>query len=307
MTVGNIIEAEDYNRIRNKIIAVLGNGGTNPNTGSADPTFGYGQSLQSSVVALGQKVSKQQWDNLRWDIFNTRTHQTSAVPGIQEVTTNSKIQATVLDYEGFADSAISDRLNIGNNQFAIEPGTVRSRNFAWSVQATCTATVAFANANQARFFFNTGGQIRLSSSFTPNTTTAQHTSWQNLLIAVGTQTIDQSIFYNLTNTNVVIYTNSASGIYEDNNFQLRARCNVANNSGGTATQVIIQAVWTDGYTDPDLAFGRPTGAWVLPEDIVDGNLSLTLQQRRATTIIQPGTSPFVIASPTYSTTDITGT
>ena len=302
MTVGKIIEAEEYNKIRNKIAQVLGPGGTNPLTSVADPQFGYGQNLQSSTVALGNTVTKSQWDNLRWDIFNARVHQTSSTPSIQAVTTNSKIQSTILAYEGFADSAIAERFNIGANQFAIESGTVRSRNFSWSVQVSCEATMQFSNAAQARYFFNSGGQFLISSSFSPNVSSAQHTAWVNLLNSVGTQAVDRSRFYSLTNSNVQFYVNSSSGIYANNNFRLFARSNVANNANGTATQVIIRAQWTDGYTDPD----PPGGLQFPPDDVVNGTLSLTLQQRRATTVLQPSGSLFNIASPTYSTTNITG-
>ncbi len=304
MTVGKKIEAVDYNRIRNKIIAVFGPGGTNPNTNSADPSFGYGQSLQSSAVVISNKVTKQQWDNLRWDIFNARFHQTGTAPAIVAVTANSKIQASVLNYESLADTAVAQRLNVSAGLTAIETGASRSRNFQWKNQASCTVTVTFSNAAQTRYFFNSGGQIRFATSYVKNITNAQNNSWETLLAAVGTQAFASNRIYTLTNSYVSWYTSSASSPYGANNFQLQALCNVANNSNGTANQITFRALWTDGYVDPP---GGEPGQFP-PEDGVDGTLSLTVTQRRATGgTLQPTNTPFTISSPTYAISTITGT
>jgi hypothetical protein len=305
MTVGNKIVAADYNRIRNKIIAVFGPGGTNPNTNSADPSFGYGQVLQSSAVAISNTVTKQQWDNLRWDIYNARFHQTGAAPAIVAVTANSKIQASVLNYEGFADTAITERLNVSAGLTAIETGTSQSRNFQWKNQVLCTVTVTFANAAQTRYFFNSGGQIRFASGFVKNITNAQNNTWETLLAGAGTQVFASDRIYTLTNSYITWYTTpTAASPYGANNLQLQALCNVANNSNGTANQITFRAVWTDGYVDPD----PPGSSQFAPDDLVNGTLSLTVTQRRATGgTLQPTNTPFTISSPSYTISAITGT
>ena len=70
--------ATDYNTIQKKIAAVLGIGGTDPNTNLADNTFGYNQSVLSNQVSVNAKVSSNQWSNLRTDILKSRQHQTGA-------------------------------------------------------------------------------------------------------------------------------------------------------------------------------------------------------------------------------------
>lgn len=301
MTVGKLIESEDYNRIRNKISAVLGSGGTNPNTGLSDPRFGYGQALQSSAVIDGDKITKSQWDLLRWDIYNSLFHQTSSVPALQTVTANSKIQSTILNYETFADTAITNRLNVGAGQTAIEGGTsttgaTTSRNFTWTSTASCTVTINFASAATARHFFNTGGRIRFSSSFVKSLTNDQNIAWENLLSATGIQSFNHSVFYTLTSSYTPWYTTTSSAPYGSNNYQLQALVNVPNNSNGTATQITVRAVWTDGYTDP----GPPA-----PGDSVQGTLSLTASQIRAVSLIQPAGTPFLNAGPSsYSISTI---
>ena len=303
MTVGKKIEAIDYNRIRNKIIAVLGPGGINPNSGAASPGFGYGQSIQSSSVSIANKVSKSQWDDLRWDIYNCLFHQTATVPAIQSVTTNSKIQSTILNYETFADTAIANRFAAALSNLAPEGGTSStgastSRNFAWSSAATCTVTVAFSNATTARYFFNSGGKIRFASSFVKSLNNSQNIAWENLLSDVGTQAFGGNTFYTLTSSYQNWYTSPPrSTPYNSLSFQLDALVNVANNSAGTASQITFRARWIDNYTDP----GPPA-----PGDSVEGTLSLTASQLRAVTSRQPSGTPYSITGPSsYNISTIT--
>jgi hypothetical protein len=302
MTVGKKIESVDYNRIRNKVIAVLGPGGTNPNTSSADPSFGYGQTLQSSAVTINDKISKSQWDALRWDLYNARFHQTATVPAIQSVTSNSKIQATILDYETFADAAVTNRFTAASANLAPEGGTVstgasRSQSVSWSNTISCTVTVNFSSSAAARYFFNTGGRIRFSSSFVKTLNNSQNIAWENLLSSVGTQSFGGSTFYTLTSSYATWYTSPPlSTPYGALSYRLQALVNVANNSNGTATQITFRAQWVDGYTDP----GPPD-----PGDLVQGTLSLTASQLRAVGTLQPAGNLFSVAGPTsYSISTI---
>jgi len=305
MTVGKIIEDVDYNRIRNKIAQVLGPGGTNPLTGAANPNFGYGQNLQSSTVSLGNTVTKEQWDNLRWDIVNARVHQTGSVPSIQTVTANSKIQASVLNYESIADAAITNRLTVAPSNLAPEGGTPSTgasttRTLSWSTTVTSTVTVTFASAAQARYFFNAGGKIRFGSTFVRSLNNAQNISWENLLTGPRIITFDVSFFYALTSSFTspagLRVTATPTVPYGVNRWQISPRVNVANNSNGTATQIIFRSEWIDAYVDP----GPPA-----PGDLVQGTLSLVVDQQRPIGTLQPDNDSFLIAGPTsYSITSI---
>jgi hypothetical protein len=66
MPVNDIITQAEYNNIRNKVIGVLGTGSGNS---------GYGQPLNSSAVALGTRVTVNEYANLRFDIINAWVHQ----------------------------------------------------------------------------------------------------------------------------------------------------------------------------------------------------------------------------------------
>jgi hypothetical protein len=258
MPAGDLISATDYNNIRNKIIAILGAGSGNQ---------GYGQTVQSSTVAIGNTVTKAQWDLLRFDIFNTLLHQTGTSPTVSSATVGNVITfgATqpVNQYDTLSDTATTNRFNIGTGRFLENIGiATKSQEISWSMGAQSTATITFSNSNQARYFFNSGGKIKVRVSRSGGATTDQNTSWSSLLTSAGAITLgsqlpstgftplDGTNFYKLTNTFQRIFTITASSPYAANRYSIDARCNVTNNSAGTATTVFIRAVLDDPYIDP---------------------------------------------------------
>jgi hypothetical protein len=285
--VGQLIEADDYNTIRNKIVNVIGTGAGNS---------GYGQTAQSSLVTQGATVTANQWNSLKWDIFNALLHQDGVTPTIVSATAENVIKYGAgepnFQYTTLTDRAIDNRFNLGTGQFAIEAGIVASQAVSFSVQARVTITVNFNTADQARYFFNSGGSIRFTSTRTGGANTSQNTAWTNLLSSVGTRSFDGNSsgvnFYTLTNVEQVWFNQQPSGIYGVNEYKISVSCNQSNNTTGGATQLFFKVEWIDRYTDP----GPP-----LPNDVVDGTLSLIVDQVKATGVLQPTGNPFLIAGP----------
>lgn len=311
MSVGTEIQDSDYNAIRKKIIAVMGNGGINPLTDQSDATFGYGQSLVSSDVSAGQNISKDQWDALRFDILNARIHQDGATPSIVLAVRGQPIRFGVAHpntaYNSQSDIAITNKFNLGAGQFVIDSGTVQARSTAWNSSVSATATVTFSSSDFARWFFNSGSKIRINSSRSGGSATAQNSAWSNLLNSVGIielGAITSSVgYYSLTNVNQILRTQTATSPYSSNSFTVRVRSNVANNSNGGATQLIFLLSWVDNYVDP----GNNPQDNPNTNDVVDGNLSFTIEEQRASGILQPsGTGAFIINRPSYSSTAIVG-
>jgi hypothetical protein len=124
-----------------------------------------------------------------------------------------------------------------------------------------------------------------------------------LLSSVGTRSFDGNSpsinFYTLTNVNQVLVTQQSSGAYSSNQYKISVRSNVANNSTGTATQLIFTVEWLDAYVD-----SFPSNP---PFDVVDGTLTLIVDQIRAVGVLQPTNQPFAIVGPTYSASSITTT
>jgi hypothetical protein len=182
----------------------------------------------------------------------------------------------------------------------------------WKDEISATLTVSFANSNQARWFFNSGGEIRVQSSRTDGRSDAQNNAWSALLNSAGVRAFGAVIpntgfsplngrnFYRLTNTFQEFYRLTDSSPYTANRYVLEARSNVANNSTGTATSVDIRVRFIAGYTDPG-PLGPP-----FTNDEIDGTFSITVTEKRADGSLIPS-GRFTVTRPTYSITSITGT
>jgi hypothetical protein len=315
MSKGNQIPASDYNAIRKKIVAVMGNGGINPNNNQPDAKFGYGQPLASSEVAAGQIINKNQWDALRFDLLNARIHQDGVTPSIVQAIRGQPVifgsSQPNTSYDSQANIAISNRFLLGAGQFVIDSGSITTRTNSWKNSISLTSTVSFGSADQARWFFNSGSKIRISSTRSGGANTAQNNSWTSLLNTVGIVEFGAATtplgFYNLTNVNQNLRQQSSTSPYAANNYRIQARSNIANNSNGGATILTFTITWTDGYVDPDILLGRPDGNFISPDDQVDGTLTLIVEEQRASGTLQPaGIGAFIIARPTYSATAIAG-
>ena len=290
------ISSLDYNAIRNTAVALLG-----PGLGSR----GYGQTIASSAVTSGNTILKNHWDLLRYDLINVKVHQDGFEPPIITLQSGDVVRYGAsnpnTNYETIAAQADLARFNIGANQSIISSKATTSYSSDWNTQASCTLTIAFSTANEARYFFNSGGKIQFFSSRSAGSSTQQNNAWTELLAAVGTQsfgggTPSLANFYTLTSSYQTFYQLAQSTPYSNNYCQLAALCNVADNSAGTATSVTFRITWQDDYVDP----GSPA-----PGDSVDGTLTIAISELKATRTLIPSGSPFTITSPSYSLSSIT--
>jgi hypothetical protein len=262
---------------------------------------GYGQTLLSSSVAFGNTVTKAQWDNLRFDIFNARLHQDGLAPTIVNAVSGQPVRFGAghpnNQYNTQADTAIANKFNIGTGQFVVESATSATRSTAWNSSLTATVTVTFSTADQARHFFNSGSKVRCASSRTGGTASPQNSSWSNILDTAGTVAFGGNTavlnFYNLTNSYQTFFNLTSSAPYSANQYRIEVVSNVADNSVGGATVLTFRVTYTDTYSNSP--------------DNVDGTLTLTVDELRASGTLQPlGTGPFVITRPGYSISGISG-
>jgi hypothetical protein len=309
MAVNDTIKNSDYNSIRSKVLTILG-------SGNAD--YGYGQNLVSSDIAVGNKVTINEWSALRWDIVTTRVHQSGSVPSVLTVEDGNTIRYSAVDapvttYDTLADTLTTDRFSLGAGQFAVSvPSAPSTRSAAWINSLSCTVQFYWQNANQARWFFNSGGQVRVTASRSGGAATQQNTSWTSLLSsagvvsfggnnpATGTSPATGTNWYRCTNSFQTYYSASSSSPYGSNSYQLQARtADVPSNASGTSASGEIRLVFTDGYTDP-----YPPDA---TSDTVDGTLTVSVDLVFATGIRYPiGTGNFTVTQPTVAISGITG-
>jgi len=297
-SVGSDILSTDLNTLRNTVAEVLG-------TGVA--SYGYGQSVESYTVLSGQVAAKSDFDAIRYDLVSIYIHQTNENPTLTFAQTNLPIRAGAGDpinqYASLANTVRNNRFDVAPGQLTISTIGTKTYTSSWSTAAEATLAVNFSTADEARYFFNTGSKIRFTTSRTGGTASSQNNAWTNILDNAGAQVFGAGTdpiinFYTLTNSYQTYYSLSTSTPYSANNYILEARCNVANNATGTATQLEIRVRLSDNYVDP----GAPP-----PGDLVDGTITITAEEVKATGILKPSDDPFTIAAPTYTFSSITAT
>jgi hypothetical protein len=330
MAVDDKIRTPDYNDIRNQVIGILGTGAGNS---------GYGQSVRSSAVTDLTRVSVNEWGNLYYDILNCYVHQTGAAPA----SPSSAVEGALVrfstttqpysQYNTFAGVITSSKFSIaGSQSFTTSKGSGSQTwpgayGSYWVSRIQSLVTVGFTTADKARGFFNSGCEIRFTSSRsggtasptnTANVGWQQNQSWTNFLATVaprfggnfpntGIDPNDGSNFYRLSNAFVTPFYNvSASSPYGSNSFKVWARTpDIADNSSGGATTIQFLVEWVDAYTDPVPGGGLPASSFP-PGDGVDGTVTLSCSTLEATGVLQPvGTGNFTVESPTVSIGTIT--
>jgi hypothetical protein len=308
MAVNDKIYKTDYNDIRNKVVSVLGTGTSN---------YGYGQPVRSAAVSESDRVTINEWANLYYDILNCYVHQTGSAPGspssaVENATIAYRSTQPNYQYNDYANTLVTNRFDIHASQSYTTAVGTTSRTWPgiygsyWNSTISCTVTATWPTAAAARYFFNSGGEIRFSSSLTGSTANAQTISWSTLLTGAGTKTFggnkpftgtvpaDNQNFYRLTNTYSVWTSTTGSGAYTANNWRISARSNVLNNSTGTATQIEFLIQWIDGYVDPFPAIAENPP----PGDEVYGTVNLSVSLLTATGTLQPvGTGSFTVTQP----------
>ena len=298
------IVASDYNTLQQRVAKLLG---------TVSATFGYGQTVISSPVFQGNTITAAQWDDLRNDILSVKIHQTGSTPTIRNIAVGDLIDDTSADpkvqYNTLLSTAEAERFELAVSQSQITALTPKTFSSVWSNSAEMTITATFSTANEARYFFNSGGAIRIESNRTGGSVSLQNSAWSDLLDIVGSQSFSANPvlavnFYTLTNNYQTFYQLSSSAPYTSNTYKLQAKCDVADNSTGTAKVVTVKVLLEDDYVDPDIGSGSPDV--YPPDDQVDGTLTIESTEIKASGFLQP-TGNFTITSPSFTISNITAT
>ena len=181
MTIGvnNVISGSDYISIKTIVDAVYGTG-----TGQT----GYGQTISSPDVISGQVISYLEWDALRNDMIACRQHQTGIPVGIKAPNENGYVAGQNLivptynpimivsamlaqQYYDFANIINTNKLLLNSSNSTTSATNTATYTTDWN--GTLVQHIQFSGqlsadtkANNIRYFFNSGGIIKLSTAFT---------------------------------------------------------------------------------------------------------------------------------------------
>lgn len=268
-----LIQDTDYNNLvggnpvttSGKLNTVWATGGT---------TAGYGQTALANV-AVGGKVAASDWANLVNKTANSASHQGTSITAVTAPASGGTI--TYL-------SAIPTNLTtIYNSRLnAASQGSTTANSVStvstWADKATWTHTVTFASGDAARYFFNAGGQLKITcshptgtginlllnnlasnigtvalSSPTSGAVTIAGTSYNGVTKVGGggnAPTISTNTgYYALTTANASIFTQTAStgpSGYLSTNINITVKSNgTQGTNGDTGSIITIYTTWDE--------------------------------------------------------------
>lgn len=176
----NSVEAVDFNGL------VGGNPTATANTLNAtwstgSGNAGYGQTAEANV-AVGNTVTASSWANLVNRTASAASHQGSTISTVTAPSTGSTV-AFIAAVPTNLQTIYTNRRN------AAAQGTTTSNTqttvVAWGDYANFSFTCSFANGNAARYFFNAGGQLKMTCSHS-NVTAGINSAFNTLATATGT-------------------------------------------------------------------------------------------------------------------------
>lgn len=175
-----LIQAQDFNTL------VGGNPTATANTLNAtwatgSGAAGYGQTAVANV-AVADTVAASSWNALVSNTASAATHQGSSITSVTAPTVGTVV-THVAAIPTNLQTIYTNRLNA-----ATQSGTTANtatRGTTWSAALTFTHTATFANSNAARFFFNSGGQLKMTVSHA-NNAAGINLLFNNLASNVGT-------------------------------------------------------------------------------------------------------------------------
>lgn len=239
--------------------------------GTGSLSRGYGQTTFGASKNVGDTITANDFNNIRYDLLNASAHQNGTAAAL---TLAGNVAGDIINstdpnaFIPYASTVDSDRFNCHSSRKSTASAGNNSRTSSWASSVSAVYTLNFSSANQARYFWNGGGRIRFASSRTGGAASAQNTSWSNLLSSAGTQEFGGAAVYSWGTGSTSLYSVASSAPYASNTYAISVSLNAA---AGSATAFNFTLTWSDPYVDPSP--GNPPA----PEDIVDGTLSYSVE------------------------------
>lgn len=318
--IGQKITPTDYNTF----VGSNGSGSAYPSSAAATGIIGgiygigygdrgYGQTgVTLSTLTSSSRINAQAWTNLRTALATCLNHQSGSLPATLPPASKLSVGQRIEAHESSAPTSDSYDINslisqIDTNRFNTNSGSSMTltgnahtitRSGAWNSTITGEVNVTFSSTNHARYFFNSGGQLRLLGAQPGGT--SQDSNWNNVLKnIVGTVSLSAngttrsgtggtasgSIgYYQLTTSYQTIYngTNIGTGAYASNDVLIQALVNNAPSNGGPGNVIRFRIRLTDQHSN----------SWF---DSVASGTNFVFSHLRATVHLSG------ISAPTYST------
>lgn len=272
---GGIIQASDFNTFAGSTSVAAASSAAAQNTAGYLYGVGYGdRGYGQNVVTLSPKVAGQTIDAADWYNIRSILSTLSSHQGLLLTMPPVASSGTSIAYSQYYSTALSA---LDGNRFATNSGgsmsltsnaLVQTRGSAWggggNTGISSASIATFASEDAARYFFNSGGEIRLSLSHPSGS--AQDINWNSGLANIGTiafrahgttrsgtYTTPYSIgYYELTTANQVILSGVVgTSVYSANTVTVYARANaITGANGAKGYQIIFTVVLQDAHINP---------------------------------------------------------
>lgn len=294
-STGELIQAADFNTFVGNPSNSTATNTLNTMWGIGSGNAGYGQT-GIPQVGVGNTVSHTDWANL----LNTTTMIASQQNTTLGATSSPGQGLTISPLANVAtnlSTTYTNRLNAAAQ--STSTSTVTTYNNTWSSAITFTHTVTFDGANQARYFFNSGGQIALtfahpsgtginamfnllgiasgtiimSSPVSTNTATIAGTSYRGINKVGGSGTpatlLQTAGYYSLNTVNQEVFKQLGTGTpsgYTGSYISVNVKSNGANIAGtGDAGSVLtFTTLWDEVPNGLTVSSGTNTTLTIRP-------------------------------------------
>ncbi|RLA12419.1 MAG: hypothetical protein DRQ60_08700 [Gammaproteobacteria bacterium] len=283
---GQIIEAsnsttDDFNELAALINEVYGDSHSGDHA-VATGTFGYGQSPEIATVAAGDVITAAQWTEIFSSLAKCANHQgtpVGAIPGL--VTTGDIIN--IFDSPNGTNDLIND---IRTNKLLIDPSEAaitlggskhsETRSTSWTSSVTHEFDVEFTDEDEARHFFNAGGEIHWSGQYSPGGSeeSGEEADWALELSNMGT------VAFNYNNTTAGAGATFGIGYYDIiETYQTIADKSINGGGGYYVTEGVTVAVKATDSSMNVLRFKVVFATDPDPDRVLDGELVSMVDQK----------------------------
>jgi hypothetical protein len=241
--------------------------GYNHFAGTGSGEYGLGQTALSTVNA-GDTITAAQWNSLFTAMNNIANHTNDTLTSTVAVSTGNTIaikSALVADIATLAASVAGGCANATALTTSSALQTVTTASEGWDTSATQEVSVTFTNANQMRWFFNSGGKVRITVGTTEASVNPKDQAFKDLGTAIGNLDIKSQAstrsgsgetlttdglglgFHDLTSSyQTILKLTSDNANYTSNAIEIQAKLDAA---VGTATVITVKMIATDPSAD----------------------------------------------------------
>jgi hypothetical protein len=184
-SAGDTILDDEYNTFATGNAAGTGDtsaASINTVWGQGTGDAGYGQNNPVDAVSAGETITATQWTTLLARLNSIRQHQGTSINISSFSVSSGDAIAVIANLATDINTVYTNRLTAASANIT-ESTTAATYTSSWNSSVTATHTVTFAGGDEARYFFNAGGFIKLNPSLSDST--GRNAQWAHLLDEVG--------------------------------------------------------------------------------------------------------------------------